>query len=70
VTQVFPNTAAAAFGLQKDDVILEVNGQPVPHLAGLSEKIKEGGEGLPVVLRIRRAGNEFTQSVQLGAHPR
>lgn len=70
VTQVFPNTAAAAFGLQKDDVILEINGQPVPHLAGLSEKIKESGEGLPAVLRIRRGGNEFSQSVQLGALPK
>jgi len=70
VTQVFPNTAAAAFGLQKDDVILEVNGQPVPHLTSLSEKIKEGGEGFPVTLRIRRGGSEFTQSVQLGALPK
>jgi len=70
VTQVFPNTAAAAFGLQKDDVILELNGQPVPHLTSLSEKIKESGEGLPVVLRIRRGGNEFTQNVQLGALPK
>jgi len=70
VAQVLPNTPAAAFGLQKDDVILEVNGQAVPNVAGLTEKIREAGEGLPAVLRIRRAGQEFTQSVQLGALPK
>jgi len=70
VTAVLPNTAAAAFGIQKDDVILSVNGQVVPHLSGLSDLIKETGEGLPVVLRIRRGANEFTQSLQLGALPK
>ena len=70
VREVFPNTAASAFGLQKDDVILEINGEPVADQSVLSSKIKQSGEGFPATLRIRRAGNEFTQSVQLGALPR
>jgi hypothetical protein len=70
VTQVFPNTAASAFGLQKDDVILEFNGQPVPQLSALSGMIRETGEGLAATLRIRRGGNELYQSVQLGAWPK
>ena len=51
-------------------MILEFNGQAVPHLAALSEKIKENGEGIPAVLRIRRGANDFNQSVQLGAFPK
>jgi hypothetical protein len=67
VTQVMPNTAASAFGLQQDDVILEFNGEAIPNLSALSSKIKESGEGSPAILRIRRGGNEFSQSIQLGA---
>jgi S1-C subfamily serine protease len=70
VTQVFPNTAASALGLQKDDVILEFNGETISNLAALSAKIKESGEGFPVVLRIRRGGNDIFQNVQLGALPK
>jgi S1-C subfamily serine protease len=62
-----PNTAASAFGLQQDDVILEFNGEAIPNLSALSSKIKESGEGSPAILRIRRGGNEFSQSIQLGA---
>jgi hypothetical protein len=70
VTQVFPNTAASALGLQKDDVILEFNGETVANPSALSGKIKESGEGFPVVLRIRRGVGEFFQNVQLGAFPK
>jgi hypothetical protein len=67
VTGVNPNTAASVFGLQQNDVILEFNGQPVSNLSALSGKIKESGEGFPVILKIRRGGAEFYQNVQLGA---
>jgi hypothetical protein len=70
VTAVFPNTAASVVGLQKDDVILECNGEAVPNLGALSGRIKESGEGLPVILKIRRGGSELYQNVQLGALPR
>jgi hypothetical protein len=66
VTQVHPNSVAHALGLQKDDVILEVNGQPVAGLIDLASKIRESGEGSPVNLRIRRGGTEFYQGLQLG----
>jgi hypothetical protein len=70
VTQVFPNTVASGLGLQKDDVILEFNGEAVPSLSALSTKIKESGEGFPVTLKLRRGGNEFYQSFQLGSWPK
>jgi hypothetical protein len=70
VTQVFPNTVASGLGLQKDDVILEFNGEAVPSLSALSTKIKESGEGFPVTLKLRRGGNEFFQSFQLGSWPK
>jgi hypothetical protein len=70
VTQVIPNTAASGLGLQKDDVILEFNGEAVSNLSTLSSRIKQSGEGFPVTLKIRRGGNEFYQSLQLGGWPK
>jgi C-terminal processing protease CtpA/Prc len=70
VTQVFPNTVAAGLGLQKDDVILEFNGQPVAGLSDLATKIRESGEGSPANLKIRRGGTEFYQGLQLGGWPK
>jgi C-terminal processing protease CtpA/Prc len=70
VTQVLPHTVASGLGLQKDDVILEFNGEAVSGLSALSTKIKESGEGFPVTLKLRRGGNEFYQSLQLGGWPK
>lgn len=66
VTNVLPNTAASAAGLQNGDVILEVNGESIAGLSALSETIRKTGEGFAATLRIRRAGVEFIQGVQLG----
>lgn len=70
VMQVFPNTPASTLGLQPGDVILEFNGQPVPTLAALATKIRENGEGVGVMLKIRRGGSEFTQSLLLSSYPK
>jgi S1-C subfamily serine protease len=69
VTQVFPETAASASGLQAGDVILDVNGQPIPGLSALSETIRKTGEGFAATLRIRRGSVEFVQGLQLGGTP-
>jgi S1-C subfamily serine protease len=66
VTQVVPNSVASKLGFQKDDVILEFNGEAVPTLAALASKIRDVGEGSAASLRIRRNGTEFYQGVQLG----
>jgi hypothetical protein len=66
VTQVIPNSVASRLGLQKDDVILEFNGEAIPTLAALASKIRDIGEGSAASLRIRRNGTEFYQGVQLG----
>jgi hypothetical protein len=70
VTGISPNTAASTFGLQKDDIILEVNGQPVSDLGSLADKIRETGEGAPAQLKIRRGGTDFYQSAVLGPRPK
>lgn len=65
ILNVIANTGASASGLQRGDVILQVNGEPVAGLAALSEKIRMTGEGA-ANLMIRRGGVQFVQGVQLG----
>ena len=67
--QVFPNTVASLAGLQSGDVIVDIDGEKVSGYAALAEKIRAGGEGKPLSLRVRRAGVEFSLGVQLGPRP-
>lgn len=70
VNEVMDGGMAKLFGLRKDDVILEFNGEPVAGLGSLAEKIRETGEGFAATMKIRRDGAEFSQAVRLGARPR
>jgi len=67
IQAVIPDSVALRSGLQPDDVILEYNGEPIDTLATLTSRVRSGGEGSPVSLRLRRNGVEFYQGVQLGA---
>lgn len=67
ILAVIGGSVAERAGLRGDDVILEYNGDRVATLAALTARIREGGEGSPVSLRIRRGDTEFYQGVQLGA---
>jgi hypothetical protein len=66
ISQVMPDSAASAFGLKAGDVILDLNGEPISDLAGLTAKIRATFEGTPVVLKINRGGTEMYQSVVMG----
>ncbi len=55
VESVEPGSAAAAAGLLRGDVILQVAGQPVGSAAGFGRAVRDAGKtGKPVLLRVRR----------------
>ena len=68
INGIVPDSVAGVAGLQPQDVIVEVNGEPIDSLASLTTRIRGAGEGAPASLRIRRNGVEFYQGVQLGAN--
>ncbi len=61
VGDVMPATPAAAAGLQKDDVIVAIDGQPVRVWPEMVEKV-QGSQGQPLLLLVERGGKqlEFT----------
>ena len=67
IQNVVPDSVALRSGLRPGDVLLEYNGEPIDTLATLTSRVRSGGEGSPVSLRLRRNGVEFYQGVQLGA---
>ncbi len=64
VRGVQPNSAAAEAGLQREDIIVQVNQQPVMNAAGFDAAVRRGqGE---VLLRIYRGGANLFLVVPLG----
>lgn len=70
IDSLMPGGAALGSGLQKGDVILEINGQPIPDYAALASSIRDTGEGVPISMKVRRGDTEFVHGVQLGARPK
>ncbi|HJQ22854.1 MAG TPA: PDZ domain-containing protein [Blastocatellia bacterium] len=66
ITSVTGDTAAAKAGLQKDDVIVRWNGEPVESARALSRHIRETPAGRSVKLGVLRNGNEMEVAVTLG----
>jgi serine protease Do len=66
VSNVAPNSAAAAAGLQSGDVITEVNGEPVVRSGTLSSLIGMAAPGERVKLRVWRDHAERTVDAKLG----
>lgn len=64
ISRVFPDTPAAAAGLQKGDLIVKVNGDPVAQksLDQVTNAIR-GPVGDPVTLTISRGGEEFDRTI-------
>ncbi|MBF6569277.1 MAG: Do family serine endopeptidase [Candidatus Binataceae bacterium] len=54
IDAVTPGSAGAQAGLHANDVVVEVNRQPVTNLADYQRALKEGGMGKPVLLLVRR----------------
>ena len=59
VTQVAPNSAAAEAGLQRGDVIQEVNRREVTDLAGFREAVKAAGDESVLLLVTSKGGSHF-----------
>jgi len=66
VSNVAPNSAAAAAGLKSGDVITEVNGEPVIRSGSLSSMIGMSAPGERVKLKIWRDRSERTIEAKLG----
>lgn len=56
VTQVIPRSAANDAGIEPEDVILSINGDPIFAFEQLRETV-EGSEGAPLELQLWRAGD-------------
>lgn len=62
IFDVFPDTPAQEAGLQRDDLIMEVDGLPVPTQAELREYFTSRG-GNTIVMKIRRGDDVLTLTV-------
>lgn len=56
VQATYQDTAAAAMGLQKDDVILAVNGQPISSMTDLRNEVGLTSVGDPIQVQVSRNG--------------
>jgi serine protease Do len=65
VTEVAPNSGAAKTGIQKGDVIQEINRSPVENLKQAREVIRAGGDQRIVRFRIYRDGDSMLAMVNI-----
>jgi len=66
ITGVLNDTAAARAGLQKDDVIVKWNGEPIESVRELERRIRETPAGRNVRLGVLRQGSEMEMAATLG----
>ena len=69
VSQVEDNGPAASAGLQRGDVIREVNGSPVTGAGDLRFQVAELAPGSSLSLKVLRNGAEKSVSVKVGTRP-
>jgi len=65
VTAVSPDGAAAAAGMQRGDIILEMGGEAVVSVESFNEKVKALEENKPVLLLVRRGENTVFLTLRL-----
>ena len=70
ITGVMPNTPAQRAGLQKGDVVLSMNGDPIQNSNDLRNEIANAHANANVELRIIRDGNPLSLRVRLDERPR
>jgi serine protease Do len=66
ITTVIANTGAALAGLQKDDVVIKWNGEPVESAMELTRLLRETPAGRTLKLTIVRGGREMDVEAKLG----
>jgi serine protease Do len=69
IGDVTPNSPAAEAGLQRGDIILQLNGQPVNGSGELSVRIAQLAPGSVAHLKVFRNGQEKDLDVTLGEYP-
>jgi hypothetical protein len=69
VTYVTPDSPAAKAGLEKNDVLVELEGQLLVHPAQLRKLIQVRKEGDTIELVFYRAGKKQTASAKVGKAP-
>jgi S1-C subfamily serine protease len=69
VSSVAPNSPASAAGLAPDDVITDVDGQPVSSMPSLMVELRDHQPGDRVQVGYVRHGQRGTTTVKLGQHP-
>ena len=65
ITEVIPNSPGEAAGLQKGDVILEVNGTKIKNTAHFRSQLYKYSIGDTITLKINRDGKEMEVNVLL-----
>ena len=69
MSQVTPDSPAAAAGLEQGDVILSYNGQPIKELRDLTSKVADTDPGKTAEMQVWRAGKEMNVNVEIGNTP-
>ena len=67
ISAASPGGAAAAAGLQANDVLLTYDGEQLNDLQNYSNKIRESAPGDTVILEVLRDGQTFSVDVTLKA---
>jgi serine protease Do len=70
VNEVVPDSAAAKAGIRKGDVILAIDGAPIPHAFGLRFEIGRRRSGDKVRLRVLREEKEIEIDAELDRRPK
>ena len=69
VQEVFGNTAAQGMGIQRGDVITQINGQPIASMMDLRNEVGSSATGDPVNVVVRRGDQELHLSDSLKEWP-
>jgi S1-C subfamily serine protease len=65
VTEVFPGSPAASMGVQVDDVVTKVEGQPVVSLEDIYYLLADNDPGQTIAVEIQRQGETIQAVIEL-----
>jgi serine protease Do len=69
IADVAKDSPAEKAGLQRDDLIVEVNGSPVGETGAFRSHVATTPSGKKIELGILRGGNRITKSIEIGSKP-
>jgi S1-C subfamily serine protease len=67
ITSVQPDSPASLAGIQQDDIVLSVDGEPIDGQAGLVASIRDAAPGQTVEIEILRGAKRLTVKATLTA---